>query len=338
MRYLVALAVAFGVSALLTWLLASRPPLRRLLLQDPTDDRWHGVTTPSSGGVAMFSAFAATLAAFGELGAAELKVLGAGTVMFAVGLVDDIRPLGPGVKLAGQLLASIVLVALGVHAGLDGGPLVYFPLSVAWVVLVTNGVNLIDGMDGLAAGVSALALISILARTVRFDGPASTVLIATLLGAVLGFLVFNVNPARIFMGDSGALWLGMTLAAITLLDRPGDGSNFLTVAMPVMLLAVPLFDTALVVVNRVRHRRPISQGGRDHSSNRLVALGLDDRGAVAILWGIGATCGVIAYLGGLLEPAPWTAVAAPAWAGLAVFGVLLSKVDVYGDRPLEPGA
>ena len=327
-----AAAVAFGLSAALAAAFAFVPALRRPLIRSAQGARWRVDAVPVSGGLAMAVAFAVTALAWGDHSAVP-AALGAGGVALLVGLVDDLRPMPPRLKLAGQVAAGVVLVAAGVRFPLPGGFAVEAVVTVAWVVVLANAINLLDNMDGLASGVAALAAAAVWLWWAGGDGGLPVALPAALFGALVGFLAFNFRPARIFMGDSGSLWLGATLAALTAVDAgrlggAGDPGWGLALGVPAVLMAVPLFDTTLVTVERLRHRRPVSVGGSDHSSHRLVAAGLRPGPAVVLLWGLGAAAAGAATMarfgvGWLLAAAAVLALV------LRTLGVRLSRVAVY---------
>lgn len=308
-------------------------------------DRWHRVPTPLLGGVAIFLGVAgsALLASFllrdpGVAGALYREgrwllsrwdgLVWAGVLVFFTGLTDDVRPLTPGWKLAGQIVAACVLLAAGIMLEFTGVYAVDAVISVAWFLAVTNGLNLLDNMDGLAGGVAAIAALCLGALFV-LDGDLVLAIPAfALVGALAGFLLYNYPPARIFMGDSGSLFIGLILAGLALSPSPGLSRGlFAVVAVPVLVLAVPLFDTALVAVTRVLEGRPVARGGRDHSSHRLVALGLPERRAVQVLWALAAMGGVVAVLFRTRERAFAYLLGGFLLLALALFGVVLVRLS-----------
>jgi UDP-GlcNAc:undecaprenyl-phosphate GlcNAc-1-phosphate transferase len=339
MELLFPFAVTFVFSAVLMRLtLAIGAVTKR-----PRPDRWHETPTPSLGGVAIFLAYFLAMLMFRSLSldisvflrepAVHRLFLGS-LVIFGVGLVDDLRPLPPYAKLIGQIAAASLLVKLGVHANLTGNPLIYIPATIAWVVAVTNAFNLLDNMDGLAGGIAfvAAAVLALLALDASSALPAATA--ALFAGAVLGFLVFNVHPARIFMGDCGSQWIGFMLAGFTVLDTWRSASDLVFLLItPLMVLAVPIFDTTLVTLNRKLHGRAVSQGGKDHASHRLAALGLSPRKTVAILWGLALLFGLIAVFAHLYAVRFWGIVVGAGVVFAIVLGIFLTDVKVYG--PVE---
>ncbi|MFN3762852.1 MAG: MraY family glycosyltransferase, partial [Anaerolineae bacterium] len=221
-------------------------------------------------------------------------IIGATAVSF-MGLVDDRWGLRPAVKLVGQILAALLLWATGVRVGTFGQPVVDFLLTIFWVVYITNAINLLDNMDGLAGGVAAIAA-AYFALMCSFSGQYLVGALAmAILAACLGFLFYNLNPASIFMGDSGALFLGFMLAALGIKLRFPDNVTFVTWMVPVLVLGLPVFDTALVTLSRLRRGlNPLTTPGKDHVSHRLVAAGLSQREAVLTLYVVSFVLGLLA--------------------------------------------
>jgi UDP-GlcNAc:undecaprenyl-phosphate GlcNAc-1-phosphate transferase len=225
-----------------------------------------------------------------------------------------------------------VLAALGGRAAGPGPEAVAWVATIAWVVVAANACNLFDNFDGASGGVTVVAALALALWWGLGHGP--TALAAALAGAVAGFLVWNFPPARLFMGDAGSHFLGTALAGLTLLDagRAGTASPApwpQAILVPIVLLAVPLFDTALVAVERRRHGRPLAVGGRDHTAHRLALLGLGARRVALLLWGLAVAA---AGAASLAAAGPWWfgAGAAGVAAGLALLGIRLARVPAYG--------
>lgn len=333
MRALVWPFLAGFLLALVLTPLTMRLARRFDLVARPAKDRWSRRTVPLLGGVAIWIAFAGAVLTAGPPGPGALAILAGGTLLFGLGVVDDVVRLRPSTKLVGQVVAAALLVALGIEARFVDNRLITIPVTIVWVVGITNAFNLIDNMDGLCAGVGTIAAAALAAYALRFDTPefATVARVApALAGAQVGFLVYNVNPARTFMGDAGALLIGFTLAATSLLGvYQHAGSLFLILAVPVFVLAVPIFDTTFVTIMRKLHRRKVSQGGRDHLSHRLVALGMSERKAVFVLWGI---CGLLAGLGvaaSYLDLFANLFLMGAAVLAVVIFAVTLGEVAVY---------
>jgi UDP-GlcNAc:undecaprenyl-phosphate GlcNAc-1-phosphate transferase len=302
-------AAAVGLGLIAT--AATRASVRKVgFVAKPRADRWHQKPTALAGGIGIFVAFAlVVLATSGGIAALSLssphvRILAGATAMFALGLVDDIYHLRPYTKLIGQLLVAALTVATGPALPWTPYLLVNQGISVFWIVGLTNALNLLDNMDGLAAG-SALVVAAFQAAFFWVGGqPVEAAICAALAGSLLGFLVFNWNPATIFMGDCGSLFLGYTLSVLAMSQSYGRGRGIAAIiVVPVMVMLLPIFDTTFVTITRLLRGKPVSQGGRDHTSHRLVTLGLSERKAVSILLAIGVlggTVGLSARIGSIL--------------------------------------
>jgi UDP-GlcNAc:undecaprenyl-phosphate/decaprenyl-phosphate GlcNAc-1-phosphate transferase len=247
---------------------------RRLDIQDrPAEHKFHQEATPYLGGLAVVTALLAGSALVTGWQAQVFAVSAGALAMFALGLVDDIRTVAPLTKVLVQAGAAVALWIAGVRGGLFGN-LADLPFTIVWVVAVTNAMNLLDNMDGVLSGVAAVSAFAFfLIAAVNGDYFVGSLALAV-TAATLGFLRYNFPPARIFLGDAGSLALGFLLAALGLkLDLVGP-AGFARSVIPVLILGVPLFDTVLVVIARVRGRRPVLLGSTDHTSHRLASLGL----------------------------------------------------------------
>lgn len=229
-----------------------------------------------------------------------LAILAGGTLMVTLGLIDDRFSLRPLLKLGGQILSAALLYMSGVHFHFNHFPMLDLPISMLWVLGMTNAFNLLDNMDGLSVGTAAIGCLYffVLAEL----EPVKQFLVASmaiaLCGACLGFLYYNFNPARIFMGDAGSLFLGFMLSCLGLKINMNGFPNLhaINFFVPIVVLGIPVFDTSLVVVSRLRRRVPISRGGRDHTSHRLVLLGLTVREAVMTVYLAAGALGVAGIL------------------------------------------
>lgn len=305
----------------------------------PKAERWHTEPTPMLGGVALGVTVIGLLAATGQAPAIPVLLAGAG-LMCALGLFDDVRSLKPATRLVVQIAVASLLVFFGYRLdwveSLTGDTL----LTLLWIVGITNAFNLLDNMDGLCAGVAVIAGVSLLAAY-GGDGAArpETAFVASLVGACAAFLVYNVHPASIFLGDSGSLFIGVSLATVTLGlgSQAGGQPNVLAViAVPALVLLIPIFDTTLVTVLRLLSGRAPSTGGRDHASHRLVAIGLSERYAVATLWGLAAVGGGIGVLVRYVGPG-WSLLLGSLFLlAMALFAVYLAQVRVYEDADQAP--
>jgi len=291
----------------------------------PTGERWHDRITPTFGGVGITAGLMCAIVAALAVGAVEgswalAGIVGGGALLFGAGLVDDVSHLSPIAKLVAQFAAAGLAIAGGLRVELISNDLVGTIVAVVWLVGITNAVNLLDNMDGLAATLTTVscAYFAIDAATVHEN---DLVLVVSLsLGfACLGFLPFNLRPggnALVFMGDSGSQVLGFTLAALGLAASwTTAGTTVATMLLPLLVLAIPILDTTFVTVKRLAERRPVTQGGRDHTSHRLVYYGLSETKAVALLALISLVLGATAVAYNVLDRPAITAI-----------GVLLSFV------------
>ena len=308
------------------------------VVSHPRNDRWHRKTVPLLGGVGI--ALATLIGTLITGSAFALPVpLAAAFLVFIVGLVDDLTTLTPATKLIAEIALAAALVYFGFQLNWVESRLFNSVLTIAWVVGLTNAFNLLDNMDGLCAGIAVVVSAMLLAGIMTGGAPSEAgnqmTVLALLLGATIGFLLFNFPPASIFMGDSGALFLGFTLASLTLSPQGIRGSRTdvaAVVAGPVFVLLIPIFDTTFVTVARILSGRSPAVGGRDHSSHRLVAMGLSERAAVAVLWSLAVVGGVI---GLTLRSATEGLSLVPAVVFLAimsVFAIFLARVRVYDDQ------
>ena len=251
----------------------------------PRKDRWNPRPTPTLGGVGMFGAFALAVAWRGGLQRETLPVLAGALIMFLLGLYDDYRELSPPAKLVGQILAASVVVFFDYRIAFFKFELLNILLTFVWLVGITNALNLLDNMDGLAGGIAFIVAL-FLGFFFLSAGrqPEFVTLTLALAGAILGFLVFNFPPASIFMGDSGSLFLGFTLSALAVARKTSASNVLAVIAIPALLFMLPILDTTLVTITRLMRGQSPAQGGRDHTSHRLIAFGLSERQAVLSLY------------------------------------------------------
>lgn len=296
------LTVLLIFSFALAFAVGGTPVVRRLawragVTDAPDPRKLHEQPMPLLGGVAIYAAVILALIVFGNrLEIAQLGgILVGATLVSFLGLWDDSRPLPPTVRLLAQFGAAAIAVASGVRVQLTGETTIDVALSLLWIVAITNALNFMDNMDGLAGGVSAIAAGYFLLLALANDQQLVAPLAAAVLGACLGFLYYNFNPATIFMGDVGSLFLGFTLACIGIKLRFPDQPSAITWLVPVLVLAVPLFDLALVLVSRIRRRvNPFTTAGKDHLSHRLAKQGLSHREAALVIYLAGCAAGGLA--------------------------------------------
>lgn len=334
LHYAVAFAAAYAITFLLTPL-AQRVAVRLDIFDHPAqgDHKSHDSPIPYLGGLAILGAFGVN-AYFAFIGVNELlAILVAATALSIVGFVDDHRTLSPLIKLLAQVAAAAGVFAYGTRTQLFPG---FWPLDLAitvfWIVAITNAFNLLDNMDGLSAGVAAIAAGFFWLIAGSQGQYLVGTLAAVLCAACLAFLHYNFPPARIFMGDAGSLFLGFILAVIGIRLRFPANVNTITWGVPVLVLGYPIFDTTLVIVSRITHGRSWYQGGKDHSSHRLVRMGVPKQQAVSALYLVAALCGFLALV---LSSSDWLqalAVLGIVGALATVGGIVLYRVDVYDAR------
>ncbi len=290
------------VASALIIVMGSMPLVRRAAVRwgfvdQPSARKVHTRPTPRLGGAAIYLGCIIALVVFGERFYVSQLVsilVGASLVSF-LGVWDDHHGLRPLLKLAGQVLAAGILVLSGIQVGFLHNPALNLAATLLWIVGITNALNLLDNMDGLSGGVATVACIFFLLLAAMSGQYLVGTLAAALLGACIGFLYYNLNPATIFMGDSGSLFLGFVLAALGIKLRFPDNVAFVTWMIPAVVLGLPIFDTGLVVVSRMRRGlNPLTTPGKDHVSHRLVRMGATKREAVLMLYLVCCALGVVA--------------------------------------------
>lgn len=271
----------------------------------PKDERRvHKKPIPLLGGLAIYVATIISIVIFLPLNRTTFSIIIGGSIIVISGIIDDTRDLSPKMKLLFQILAAIVLVVGGIKIEFITNPfeggLIYLkglsiPLTIFWIVGITNTVNLIDGLDGLAAGVSLIASMSLFFVASRFEYIPIMIMSLVLSGSCLGFLPYNFNPAKIFMGDTGALFLGFMLAVISI---EGVMKSVATIAIvvPIIILGLPIFDTTFAIFRRLLNGRPIMEADKGHLHHKLLQRGLSQRQTVLILYLISGVFGLSAVL------------------------------------------
>ena len=326
---IVSLLMAIALTAAVRWFAR-----KYNFVAKPKVDRWHRRPTAMLGGAAIYLTVVSIYLIFVPKAPESIIILGAASFLFCIGLVDDLINIKPYQKLIGQLFGATFVVGMGLKLPITGYELIDIWLTIGWIIGITNAINLLDNMDGLAAGISAIAAVSLGLSFLNNGQTAETILVAVFVGTLLGFLVFNFNPASIFMGDCGSMFVGFLLSTSVLLNQTGGRSRgILTIlAVPVLVLFVPIFDTTFVTVLRKMWGRKASQGGRDHTSHRLVALGLSERKAVLMLYAFAICAGLLSLAISRLHTLQSLALIGLFTVALAIIGVYLSKVKVYEDR------
>ncbi len=329
--------IRYGAAFILSFVFALywTPLMRKAALQlgivDQPDGnlKKHADPVPYLGGLAVFMGFLMTVGVLTEFGSDILGLLLSGSIALMVGLLDDFGALTPSQKLLGQTLAALVLVKSGTYIKLDFLPVwVAIPLTIFWILAVTNALNIIDILDGLAAGVSAIAAVSIAIANFMAGRHAVAFVCIALTGSIVGFLRHNFFPAKIYLGDAGSLFIGFMLAALSM-NAGYTRANLLAVVSPVLILGIPLFDLSLVTWIRWRNGIPIMKGSPDHFALRLRRCKLSVRETAVTTYIVGALLSGAALLMSQVTLG---------WAFATMFGTvsafclsayLLMKVDMH---------
>ena len=299
--FILALAVAFAATPAVKML-----AIRIKAVDVPRDSRrMHKTPIPRLGGLAIFLGFLVSILIFGRTGPQMAAILVGAILLVALGMVDDVVALKPGIKFLGQIVAALIPTLAGVVITRFTNPFSaggYFnlgifsvPVTILWIVGITNAVNFIDGLDGLACGVSAIATVTMFVIAVLYSEYQIALMMAALAGACLGFLPYNMNPAKIFMGDTGSMFLGYILA-VTSIQGLFKFYAVISFAVPFILLGLPIFDTAFAIIRRLAHGQSPLQADRGHVHHRLIDLGFDQKQSVAILYAFSAVLGLTAVL------------------------------------------
>lgn len=336
--------LAFLISLLIT------PVIKRIAfhvgaVDRPDQRKVHSRVMPRMGGLAVYLAFTVTVLLTQPKPLSEqlIGLMIGGTLMMLLGLADDIRDISPRVKLLGQVLAASLVIAFGVKVNFITNPfgdmlyLKYWgvdwgiPLTVFWIVGVTNAVNLIDGLDGLAGGLASIAGLT-LAVIGWFEGSPLIVVPAVILSAsVLGFLKYNFHPAKIFMGDSGSLFLGFMLAGLSVMGLT-KGAAVFSVFVPILVLGIPIFDTLFAIIRRYINNQPIFSADKEHLHHRLLAIGLSHRQTVLAIYGVSILLGASAIMLTFLT----TAQAFVVFLGITVLVLIgANRVGVLSTRAMQ---
>ncbi len=303
--------LAFAVSLLVAYVMT--PPVKRFAekvgaIDVPKDNRRvHDHPIPRMGGLAIFIGFMLSLIFFVPMSTKVTGLLVGSVIIAVMGGVDDIVSLNPWVKLAGQIVAALVAIRCGLVFDVISNPNIFaeetyieigwlsIPLTMLWIVGCTNAVNLIDGLDGLAVGVSAISSLTMLIVSLFVSEPVVSIILAALTGACLGFMPYNLNPAKIFMGDVGSQLLGFVLSTASIMGL-FKLHAIITFFVPLLALALPLADTIFAFFRRILHGQSPFKADKGHFHHRLLAMGLNQKQVVAVLYGISAVLGLMAVL------------------------------------------
>ena len=304
MKYIEIGVIAFIVSYILTPYIA-RVGKKENMVDHPGHRKVHEEAIPNLGGIVIFFGFLLSLLFVVPIEGQYKTLLIGGVIILLLGIVDDIVDLSPKHKFIIQLVPALLVVVYNsnlinsfiVHqlAGLDLLGYLIYPLLILWIVGITNSINLIDGLDGLACGVSIIALGTFLILGLLQNMEILNIITIALLLSMLAFLKYNFFPAKIFLGDSGSTFAGFMLASVSALWAiKGENAFFLIV--PVIILALPIFDTLFAILRRYRGHRPIFQADQGHLHHRLLARGIEHKKVVILLWGISLAFSIIALI------------------------------------------
>jgi UDP-GlcNAc:undecaprenyl-phosphate GlcNAc-1-phosphate transferase len=302
--YLLPILKPWGISLISALILV--PLLRFIAIKThfvdmPSNRKVHARPLALLGGVGIYLSFALAVALSSTLGLSILGIVTGAGLLMILGLIDDRYGMNPWIKILGQATAAAIVIACGVSVQFLDLPYLNVAFTLLWMVGITNSFNLLDNMDGLSAGVAFISAVAFAAITARFlflgrEQVEALVIAAALSGACLGFLRYNLYRASIFMGDAGSMVLGFILASISALGSWHSATITTSVLIPVLILAYPIFDTTLVTLLRLLRGVPFYRGGKDHSSHRLVNLGLSKLEAVLLIYLFCLTHALAAFL------------------------------------------
>lgn len=291
-----ALAVAFLISFSTTPAVIALANKIKAIDVPKDERRVHKKPIPLIGGLAIFYGFVISVLCFAVIDGPTMGILIGSLIMVTIGVIDDMRDLNAKIKLIFQIAAALIVVYFGIEVEYIANPLSKWfgpqyinlglwsiPLTIVWVVGVTNAVNLIDGLDGLAVGISSIASVALLSLTILSKNLNVAIIIAALAGAGFGFLPYNFNPAKIFMGDTGSTFLGFVLACISIQGLMKMYA-LISFAVPVLILGLPIFDTFFAILRRIAKKKPIMSPDRGHLHHRLIDMGFSQRQTVTILY------------------------------------------------------
>lgn len=304
--------LAFFVALIMTF--ATTPVAERVAhmigaIDVPKDSRrMHKKPIPRLGGIAIFFGFLVSMLIFGVMTKEMIAIIISSFMIVVLGILDDRKPIKAIYKLIVQIICAFIVAYFG-GVTIDAvtnpnifSPNVYMelkmfsiPVTIFWIVAITNAVNLIDGLDGLAAGVASISSICLMIISLMLNQYYIAVFTACIAGACFGFLPFNFNPAKIFMGDSGSTFLGFALACISI-EGMFKGYAVISFAVPLLVLALPLFDTTVAILRRIKNRQPIMAPDRGHLHHKLIDMGFTQKQAVGILYTISALLGISAVI------------------------------------------
>ncbi|WP_010094816.1 glycosyltransferase family 4 protein [Ornithinibacillus scapharcae] len=299
---LIALGICF-VAALIITPYVIKLAFKIGAVDEPNERKVHTKAMPRLGGLAIFLSFMLGVLVFLPDTMEAWPIIVGACVIVITGILDDLYQLSPKVKMLGQLIAALITVLAGIQIEfitLPSGQIIEFgyfavPLTIFWIVGITNAINLIDGLDGLAAGVSSIVLLTISGLALSMGNPLIALLGFILLGSTLGFLVFNFHPAKIFMGDTGSLFLGYMISVLAVTGLFKNVAMF-SLIIPIIVLGVPIIDTTFAIIRRIVQKKPLSAPDKWHLHHCLIRLGFSHRKAVILIYGMSALFSISAII------------------------------------------
>jgi UDP-GlcNAc:undecaprenyl-phosphate/decaprenyl-phosphate GlcNAc-1-phosphate transferase len=332
-HHVLGLLAALLLSVLFTPIIKRVAPLVGAV-DRPNQRKVHKRAMPRLGGVAIYLSFAISYIGFVQFTDIVATNIGyalllGGGIIVLTGIIDDIVDLGAKVKVAGQIAAALVTVYFGLRIEDIAVPFTEYtihfhylaiPITIFWILAITNAVNLIDGLDGLAAGVSAIAATALLIVSISMGHWMTAFMLVLFIGAVLGFLLFNFYPASIFMGDSGSLFLGYVLASVSLLEL--KSATMVAFVIPILILAVPISDTVYAMVRRRMNKQSIAEADKNHVHHCLIKFGMTHRNAVLLIYGISAAFALLGIL----------ATQVTLWMSILFFIIYLISFGIFAEK------
>ena len=339
--------ISFAICLLLTPVVRAAA-VKKGWMANPSKDRWHKKPTALFGGIAIYFAFALPILFTADFATFSISfteftdkayvpplsvaILIGATAMFLLGLLDDFINIKPQTKLIGQILVASLVTFLGFRLQWFESLTIDTVVTLFWIVGITNAFNLLDNMDGLCAGIGTISAVFLWMIYAQHQ-PEPALIALIFAGALLGFLVYNFNPASIFMGDSGSLTIGFIVSMLCLYHPQTSGENiFSPYAVPLLIVMVPILDTTLVTAIRLLSGRKASIGGKDHTSHRLILMGFSERRAVLVLYGAAAISGVAAYFVSRSDTLTSPAVFIPVLVAIFMLALYLAQLRVYADK------
>ena len=288
--FLIPIVLCF-ISSLLLTPLVKRIAVKIGATDRPNERKVHTKIMPRLGGLAIFFSFMIGILLYYPSNSDALLIIIGASIIVIIGVLDDIFCLSAKVKFMGQILAAMIPVFGGIqidYVAIPNGEFIDFgfmaiPITIFWIVAITNAINLIDGLDGLAAGVSSIAILTISVIAFTFGNPLATLIGILLLGSTLGFLVYNFYPAKIFMGDTGSLFLGYMISVLSVLGLTKSATIF-SLIIPIIILAVPILDTTSAIIRRLVNKKPLSSPDKFHLHHSILRLGFSHRQAVIFIY------------------------------------------------------